>query len=385
MHVLIVPSWYPVRDNPIRGVFFKEQALALQKNGFKVTVAFPEIWSIKSIGKNKETKGFHLNVEDGIRTYRYKSYNYFPRVPHVQGRLYLNFLRKLYNHVVENEGKPDIIHAHSALWGGWAATKISEKSHIPLLITEHSSAYDRDMIKPYQEKYINYTFNISRKVIVVGPSLERQIQKYVNKEKIKLIPNIVNIDNFKIGTIKKNTKRFRFLSIGFLSYNKGMDVLLKSFARAFKNKEEVELIIGGDGEEFENLISLAKELGIFQQVRFLGRLTREEVYAEMHKCDAFVLASRFETFGVVFIEALACGKPIISTKSGGPEIIVNKSNGVLVEKENTHELAIALKDIYKNNKNYSPSLIRKKCEEAFSEKAIVDQIARIYKEILNAY
>lgn len=381
MHILIIPSWYPVKDNPIRGIFFKEQARALVKRGYKVTVAFPEIWSIKTYGKHKESKGLYISDEDGIKTYRFKRYNYFPRFPHVQALLNYTSLKKLYLTIVNNEGIPDIIHAHSALWAGWAAAKISKEEGVPFLMTEHSSAFDRQMIQPYQKKYIYNTFNTSKQVIVVGPSLKNHVKKYVDENKIKLIPNIVDITEFKLVK-KKPIEKFRFLSIGFLSKNKGMDILLKSFARAFNSSDNVELVIGGNGAELDDLQRMAMELGVSDKVHFLGRLSREQVKKQMQECNVFVLASRFETFGVVYIEAMACGKPVIATKCGGPEMIVNESNGILVEKEDIEELQHALQLMFKNHNTYNPITIRQECEQKYSEKVVVSQLEKVYEEIL---
>ena len=173
------------------------------------------------------------------------------------------------------------------------------------------------------------------------------------------------------------TKNFRFLSIAFLNHNKGMDILLNGFAKVFKGKN-VELVIGGEGAEKDNLNNLANQLGISGQVTFLGPVNREQVKHEMQQCNVFVLASRFETFGVVFIEALATGKPILATKCGGPEAIVNKINGCLVPTENSTELSRAMEYMKENYHMYNPVEIRKDCIERFSENAIIKKVSQLY-------
>mgnify|MGYP001217429076 FL=1 len=113
----------------------------------------------------------------------------------------------------------------------------------------------------------------------------------------------------------------------------------------------------------------------------MGALDRKEVILHMNKCDAFVLASKFETFGVVFIEALSCGKPIISTKSGGPNSIVNSKNGLLVSVNNIEELSDAMLNLYRNYSQYNSEDIRNDCYERFSEPVITKQILDLYKSI----
>ncbi|GAB7388783.1 glycosyltransferase [Bacillaceae bacterium] len=379
MHILIVPSWYPTALQPIGGIFFKEQAQALQKYGYKVTVVFPELWSVKTIGKQKSPSGISFEIEDGLNTYRYRGYNFFPRVPYAVGILYYKRLKTLYKKIVDEQGKPDLIHAHSCLWGGWAAAKLSQKENLPFVITEHSSAFARNLIKPYQKKLVSYTLLQAKKVIVVGPGLKKELAKYVvDENKIALIPNIVNVDSFYPKQRTSILKKFRFFSLAILTQNKGMDILIQAFAKAFRHNQDVELIIGGDGEERKNLENLVRELKVENNVKLIGALSRDQVREQMQQCDAFVLASRYETFGVVFIEALACGKPIIATACGGPEMIVNEKNGLLVPVNDVEALGKALKYMVDQYEQYDPELIRRDCIEKYSEEAVVSKLNEIY-------
>lgn len=138
MHIMFIPSWYSNVRNKVHGSFFKEQALELQKAGVKVTVAYNEVWPLTMLGKIHEEKGLKYNVEDGLKTYRYKNYNYIPKNP-LMFKVFNKRMEKLYKEIVKKEGVIDIIHAQSSLWGGISAAYIAEKYNIPLVITEHSS------------------------------------------------------------------------------------------------------------------------------------------------------------------------------------------------------------------------------------------------------
>jgi L-malate glycosyltransferase len=378
--VLIIPSWYPTEENKILGIFFKEQAIALKKFGCEVTVLYPEIRTLRAY-KSGWKQGMQISEEDGLKTYRYKTYNPLPaRVPFSNAFIYYSRLKKLYKKMVQREGKPDIIHAHSALWGGWAAAKIAKEENIPLVITEHSSKLVRGLLTPYEKNEITKALSQADGIISVGPSLKREMQKYTDKS-IHEIPNIVDYKAFQMNSRKDSGKdRFRFFSLAFLTPNKGMDILIKSFAKAFKS-EEVDLLIGGDGQQKDELVELAQKLGVESQVQFLGRIDRHQVIEHMHQCDAFVLASKFETFGVVLIEAMASGKPVISTRSGGPDSIVNDKNGILVPVDDIEELSSAMKHLYNHYYMYNPEAIRKDCEDRFSEEVIVEKIVEIYNSL----
>ncbi|OES44938.1 glycosyltransferase [Domibacillus iocasae] len=381
MKVLIVPSWYPTEISSISGVFFQEQALALQENGLDITVAYPEIRSLKSFKKFQSKGGIHYELEKGLKTYRYRGYNYLPRMKGQIRKKFLEWFEVLFNKIVEEHGKPDIIQAHSILWGGWASAQVAKKYNIPLIITEHSSLFTRNLIADSQKKYIKEALDIADEIITVGPTLKEKISEYTAK-KIIIIPNSVDMTKFYPEKINNKSGMFQFFSLAFLTPNKGMDILIKAFSKAFPDDDEVKLVIGGDGQERNRLEMLVKELEIESKVKFLGLLTRERTIHEMKKCNSFVLASKSETFGVVYIEALACGKPIISTRCGGPDMIVNENNGLLVDVDDIEELAAALKSMVRDYKSYSEQEIVEDCKNRFSEKAVSKQLISLFEMLI---
>lgn len=383
MHVLIVPSWYPTMDNPRNGIFFKEQAQALVNHGLEVTVAFPEIWSVSDFRKGSLLKKFeHIN-EDGIDTYRIKGYNRFPGWKHGTRVQFLNRLRKLIKVIIKEKGRPDIIHAHSALWGGWAASVIAEEYNIPFVITEHSSIYGRNLIQEFQVPYIKETFHRSSKCIAVSEALKNDIAVYTQKA-IDVVPNLVDITKALQYNNDSPEKNFTFFSLAFLNKNKGFDLLIKAFHKAFGEKSDIKLYIGGDGEERRNLEMLVRDLNLTKNIIFLGELDRSQVFEKMSSCDAFVLSSHYETFGVVYIEALACGKPILATKCGGPNGIVNKENGILIPVNDINSLSSGLKEMYEKARYYNSKQIQKSCFDNFSEDTIVRKLVGLYKNVIAA-
>ena len=104
----------------------------------------------------------------------------------------------------------------------------------------------------------------------------------------------------------------------------------------------------------------------------------------MSKAHAFVLSSQHETFGVVLIEALAQGLPLIATRCGGPEDIINKDNGLLVPINDVDRLAEAMFSIYNNYEKYDPEKLREHCKEEYSEKSISLKLIEIYQETLRS-
>lgn len=380
MHVMFIPSWYDNNRNKVHGSFFREQATKLQESGVKVTVAYNEIWPLTLIGKVKEKSGLSFNVEKGLRTYRYKNYNFIPKHP-LMFNVFDKRMEKLYKEVVKKEGKVDVIHAQSSLWGGISAAYVAKKYNIPLVITEHSSVKRGQYVRESYYKRIVNSYKSADAIIAVGNGLKKEIEELTNRKDIKVIGNLVDLSLFNIRNIKRENDEFIFFSVAFLEGEKGLDTLIKAFSMRFKN-EKVRLVIGGDGSKREWLESIAKSEGIENQVTFTGALSREEVASWMNKCDAFVLPSRYETFGVVYIEALASGKPVIGTFNGGAEDIVTKDVGILVNIDNIKELSDAMDYIRKNNKEYQHDKLRKYCTEKFSANVIIKKIINVYKEVI---
>ena len=379
MHVMFIPSWYHNKRNPVHGSFFKEQAIALKERGIKITIAYNEIWPLTLAFKVKEKIGLNYSVEEGLKTYRYKNFNYLPKNP-MMFKVFNRRLEKLYKEVVKKEGKVDLIHCQSSFWAGISANYISKKYNIPLIITEHSSLEKAIYIKESYKPLIKESYLEADELIAVGNGLKKEISKFCGRKDIKVIHNLIPIENFYIS--KNKNKNFTFFSLAFLEGEKGMDTLIRSYAKYLKETNS-KLLIGGDGSQKDFLIKLCEELEIKNQVEFLGALSRKEVSHYMSICDSFVLASRYETFGVVYIEALASGKPIIGTYNGGAEDIINSKNGLIVKVDDVDELGNAMKYIMENSNFYNAEDIRIDCIEKFSKEKITNEILEIYNLVLD--
>lgn len=382
MHIMVIPSWYASSRNKVHGSFFKEQFKALSNAGIKVTVAYNEIWPITMLGRIKENRGIEFSIEDNLKTYRYKDFNYLPKNP-LMFRSFNKRMDKLYKEIVEKEGKIDIIHAHSALWGGISAQYISNKYNIPLVLTEHSSLKYARYVKESYKKYIYKAYDKADALIAVGNGLKNEMKNYTNND-IKVIHNMVDLKKFNID-IKSSEKNnsedtFNMFSCAFLEEGKGMENLIEAFYLAFKSKDAI-LRIGGDGSLREKLEGMIKELGMENQIFLLGALSREDVAKEMKNCKCFALASEHETFGVVYIEALACGKPVIGTYNGGADDIIKDYNGIIIEKKDIEKLKDALVKMKNEYKTYDKNEIREKTILSYSENVLVEKLKGVYKEI----
>ena len=151
----------------------------------------------------------------------------------------------------------------------------------------------------------------------------------------------------------------------------------------YKDDPECTLIIAGEGGERKNLQQLAASLGVSQAVQFLGAISREQVKGLMASSCCYMLSSHIETFGVVVIEALSQGTPVISTRCGGPESILTLEDGVFVPINSVEAMADAMIYIINNEHNYDREQIRQRCLAEFSEAAFIKGMVEIYQSFID--
>lgn len=379
-HILVIPSWFPTDADDISGSFFREQAIALSRYGYTVGVITPQLYTFRNIKKKLKTK-FGLNIinDSGVWTIRFNYLNLTPRVDFLIKYLWINLGLYLFKIYLKKFGKPDIIHVHSMRNAGYLALEIYKRYNIPYVITEHSSAYEKKLVSRNEFEKLNEVVKYSKFNIAVSKKFCKLLSHEFSNKKWCFIPNIVNNDFIEHEIVTKK-KEFIFLSVGNLNKNKSVDILLEAFSGFNVKVLNIKLRIIGDGPEKLKLIKLAKKLNIEKNVEFLGELSREQVKIEMSNASILVHPSKYETFGVVIIEALAIGLPVIATRCGGPESIIIDRVGILVDPGSVNQLTEAMNDIYRNYQGYYSKDIRKYCESNFSERAVVSELAKIYND-----
>ncbi len=387
LHVLLLPSWYPTRELPLNGIFFKEQAESLVQLGLKVGVLYPDLRSLRQLNLHSLREN-HYQIsraeENRVIVYRQAAWNIPVKL--AKGRYQTFLTRQLYNRYVREVGEPDVLHVHSALWAGIAAMDLKRRYKLPYVITEHSSAFARGLLSRYEMHTARAVFSHAAASVAVSNAFAQLLRAQLGIEDIGVIPNMVDTDFF---SCKERTKKaegpFIFLTVAFLTPNKGIDVLLKAFAAKFRGNPEVRLEIGGDGKQRAELERLSRELGISSQVTFLGQLSRAQVREAMCRSNVFVLPSYYETFGVVLIEAMSAGLPLIATRSGGPEDIVTPDVGFLVKPGDVDSISKTLFNIKKYYDKWALKThsIREVAVRRFGKRAVVSKLLSRYGKILN--
>lgn len=225
------------------------------------------------------------------------------------------------------------------------------------------------------------------KIFVCSKSLAElfKSRNAIKKNKIRVFPNAISRDKFNTKNIipKENLgfkfDTFLFCAVGTmgLGVNKRFDIVIKAFSELIKSNNNIGLVICGDGELKPDLEALSTSLMLSSKVKFLG--TRGDVPAIMSACDGFCHAAPYEPFGLVIIEAMFCGIPVIVPDTGGPtEIVENKVTGLIYKSLNILDLADKMK-LLLQDKDLRVTLALNGQRHAIDKYEITAYMSRLYE------
>jgi L-malate glycosyltransferase len=383
--VLILTAWYPYKGNTTNGIFVHEQARLLARQYDLLVLYLIPIGVRGLLAGLKNGENFFkekIDLYEGVQVlHAYFIYSKF------LGNFLLNILYLLnlfihFNFLLFSWGMPDIIHAHVVLPSGWAASIIGKVYRIPVILTEHTGPFDTHLQTQFQRKMVRGALHRFINVICVSPALKQDITAFSPVNHLLVMGNLIRTDFFTIRDPLKSLPagRKQILTIAFLTPNKGIASLLEAGKILIeRGLIDFDILIGGDGSDRSRLENLVSHFELASHVQFLGALSRDEVLERMTACDVFVLPSLHETFGIVIAEAMACGKPVISTRCGGPEFIIEPGTGILVENNNSFALADAIEDVLQEKVVFDREKIRQSIVTRFGEAVFVQNISQIYE------
>lgn len=386
MHVLILPSWYPNDSDDVSGVFFRDQAQALSEFGHKVGVISVRLRPLRTLLKNADFKSApSFQNDEGILTYRENVWKVVSRLPYSKYWLWRFGANQMLKRYIAEQGMPDVIHAHAAIYAGKVAAEWNEQLRIPVVLTEHSTRFVTGGYKPWQLRLAREAAAGANARVAVSPPLRDAIARETGQDAKTWhwIPNMVasRFSRVAVKSAKEEGRPIRLLCLAVMRKKKGHEDLLQAFASAFPQLGQAELWLGGDGPVRQALEERVHAMGLADRVFFFGNVPPKDVPSLLAKVDMFVLASHWETFGVVVAEALTVGVPSIATRCGGPECIIEKGDGIVVEPGSPASLAAALKEMAAQLAGYDRADIRVRALARFSGKAVADQLTSLYQQV----
>lgn len=387
MKILILPSWYI----PEGGYFCQDQAIALKMQGIEVSVLANVELSWKKYTYRMLSLPYRpfVTEERGIFTFRH----YRRRVPFCERtniRMWSQQTLRIFDEYTERYGKPDLVHAHSAMWAGYVAYQIKQKYGIPYVVTEHRGRFSERsesvnaQIKDWYKPLLRDAFSNASMVIPVSGLLIKRITEYMEDAgPIEVVSNIVDTDFFYTKTNGPKNKVFTFFTANSFNEVKGYDILFKAFDEVCKSDREVRLVIAGGGFEGSSFGELVKDFRNTERVTFTGFLDKEEIRDHLWKADAFVLASRVESQSIAVLEALSTGLPVVCTDVVPREVIV-EGVGYSVPINQPEALAKAMLKMMDERNQFDSGMIAQHAQNIASPDVVARKLITIYRQVLSA-
>lgn len=344
----VITSAYPEYEDDPHGIFVHRLMREISKKGHEVHVIAPFV--------GEKTK---YNLE-GVNVERFH-YFYPKRFQRLAGRagmidnvnegfivkiqvftyLFFNIIYSL-----RNLKNMDIIHLHWAIPNGLGAIFLKKIYGIPYISTVYGE--EIHLSKLYRMiSILRWLVNNSKKIVTISTSTKDFCLKTgLDEDKIEIIPYGVNTEFFRPMNVYKDENIFQILSVGYLIERKGFEYLIRSMPHVLKEHKNVRLKIVGSGPLESKLKALIYELGLGDEVEIIKNVSDEKLLMIYNSSDLFVLPSivdsqgNTEGLGVVLLEAMACGLPVIGSDVGGiPDIIKDKDRGFLVPEKDYFQLS----------------------------------------------
>ena len=381
MRIFILPGWYKSKANPGSCLFIYEQAVALSKLGHQVVVLAVHQHPIQTLSALQS--GIHKYDDGGILTYETEIYTFNPsRFTGIYIRSFEKALRRLMDEAKRDVGAPDVLYAHFSFAAGISAVMLKEDT--PLVVEEHYSLLMGSVNRGVR-RCVTDTVNSADAFICVSSGLKQAVLDLTGTDReLRVISNM--IDPVFRYYPRPASEDFVFLGIGGLIPRKRFDLLIRAFADEFRDDGHIRLRIAGRGEEEGKLRALIASLDMESRIELLGQIDRAGTLDAYIHCDCFALPSAAETFGLVYREALAVGRPVISTKHGGfDEDSWHPEYGALIDIDDAAQLRRAMRNIVDSRDRCDPEKISELCLRECSEAAVAGQIEAALTQARDGY
>ena len=344
MRILFLTPWYPSPKDPMLGLFVQKHVEAVRAQGCEVRVIFSQEWG------------------DTWRQWK----------------------------ALQREGwMPDVVQLNMIQKQGFLALWLKKRYGIPYVIIEHWTGYlaENPVVKPngWHTRFMKILCAEAEVVMPVSDQLTGAMQALgFRAKKWEIIDNVVD-DFFYSNAAQTSTheKNMTLLNVTcFDEPHKNVKGLLRAAKVLSEQRQDWQLVLVGTGVDYKEVRAYADSLNIPESIlRWTGELTPQEVADEMHCADAFVLSSRYETYGVVLAEAKAAGLPILSTPVG----IANEVADIIVPQEVAQHESGKFAELIETILWHQDTLaLSSDSKERFSEKSIGKHLKDIYAQVLHA-
>ncbi|MDP6544971.1 MAG: glycosyltransferase family 4 protein [Phycisphaerae bacterium] len=396
---ILMPNHFPLQGSG-SGIYALNVALELLRAGHEVMAIVPEHRPVDEYPF--ETRAIIFRDPDGAGGGAQLDFNFpcftthprstitFAELSDTQMEAYVRAWRVAIGDAI-TDFKPDVIHAHHV----WVTPCIAAETHVPYIVTCHGT----DLLgfaqcARYREMALAGA-NGAHKIIAISRQVKTDVvETYgVADNRAVLIWNGFGVDHFKL--IPDATKTAVLAEhnlppadgplisfVGKFTEFKGIDVLLRAAKIYEQHLGGAMTVLAGDGQLWDEMHALRDELDL-TGVHFLGHQSQDKVSRIYNAADVSVVPSRFEAFGLVAIEALACGTPVVATNEGGLPDFINDEVGALVPVDDPEALAAAIiSEIEQNSKQTKGPNANRYAYQNFTWETQVAMMIDLYREAI---
>ena len=255
--------------------------------------------------------------------------------------------------------RPDVVNMHYLGSAGFFLWLLRPLLRYRLVVSLHGGDVDGE---PHKNRFNRWLF---KSVLASADGVTACSQVLLNQA-LALEPTIVHksqvihngVDANLFATAQPYSHPIPYLfGAGKLEHHKGFDILISAFAQVATLIPEVDLLIAGDGHEITALQTQVRDAGLEGHVKLLGRRNREQVASLMRGARLIVIPSRREPFGIVGLEAMASGRPIVVTSVGGLTEALENAEATWIESDDPDSLAVTLTTLFQSNEEHIPDLV----------------------------
>ena len=380
MRVCVVSHLFPGKRLPMSGIYVKEELDALSKLvGIRLIAPLPNHLWFEESHRLKMQAGYPVVRPFVLAFPRWFMQHRYPP------SMALSLRRVKY--MLKGCG---CLHVHTAFPDVVAAVK-AFGTGIPVVATVHGSDLNYFAQKRRLQPDIIASLNRCSQIICVSSALERTARDLGVTTEMTVIPNGIDTTLFTPGEkevacrrLGIDTGRLRILYAGNFVTVKGVPYLIRAFPQVLQKHPDCELVLVGaepgktDATPYETDLD---KTGVRGSLRVVERVSRDVLTEWIRASDVVAVPSIREGFGLIAVEALACGRPVVSTRSGGPQDIVVEGQGLLVAPEDADAFGDALLQVLDGEGIHSPDTLAESARERFSYVSIAHRIKGVYDDV----
>lgn len=379
LNILFLASWYPNELLPKNGNFIQQHARAVS--------GFCNVAALHIIARNQEAK-FEITTTENQDVYEviiyYKKINSSNPVAQLKKLMRRHQAHLLgYNTIISKFKKIDVCHLNVVFPAGNFAIYLKKKFGIPYILSENWTTLldsNPNQMSKLVKKMVTRTLNYADYLCPVSNDLKNALEKLSNNKKVEIIPNVVNPSVF---SYRPHDKGKRILHISNLKdEHKNITGILNTVKKLSNERQDFFITLAGNGD-YNYFNNYAKEIGIPEKMYSIeGSKSYDEVADLMKTHDFFLLYSNYENLPCVISEALVCGMPILTSKAGGTDEMVDDSNGFVIPAKNDEILYEKMSYLLDNLHLYDNEKIAKDALKTYSYNAVGEQFLAIYNKLI---